>query len=45
MEPWAYLKDVLTRMPTQPDSRIAELLPQVRSRYWSLKWWKVPLKG
>lgn len=27
LEPWAYLKDVLTRLPTQSDSRIAELLP------------------
>lgn len=27
LEPWAYLKDVLTKLPTQPDSRIAELLP------------------
>lgn len=27
LEPWAYLKDVLTRLPTQPASRIAELLP------------------
>jgi transposase len=26
-EPYAYLKDVLTRLPTHPDSRIAELLP------------------
>ena len=26
-EPYAYLKDVLERLPTQPDSRIAELLP------------------
>ena len=26
-EPWAYLKDVLTRMPTQLNSRIEELLP------------------
>jgi transposase len=27
VEPWAYLKDVLTRLPTQPASRVAELLP------------------
>lgn len=26
-EPWAYLKDILTRMPTQLNSRIEELLP------------------
>jgi len=26
-EPWAYLKDVLTRLPTQMNSRIEELLP------------------
>jgi transposase len=26
-DPYAYLKDVLTRLPTQPDSRIEELLP------------------
>jgi hypothetical protein len=26
-EPYAYLKDVLQRLPTQPDSRIEELLP------------------
>ena len=26
-EPWAYLKDLLTRMPTQLNSRIEELLP------------------
>jgi len=26
-EPYAYLKDVLTRLPTQPQSRIGELLP------------------
>ena len=25
--PWAYLKDVLTRLPTQLNSRIEELLP------------------
>lgn len=27
LEPYAYLKDVLTRLPTHPDRRIAELLP------------------
>jgi hypothetical protein len=26
-EPHAYLKDVLERLPTQPHSKIAELLP------------------
>ena len=26
-EPWAYLKDILTRLPTQLNSRIEELLP------------------
>ena len=26
-EPWAYLKDVLTRLPTQLNRRIDELLP------------------
>ena len=26
-DPWAYLKDVLERQPTQPNSRIEELLP------------------
>ena len=26
-EPWAYLKDVLTRLPTQLNSRVEELLP------------------
>ena len=26
-EPWAYLKDLLTRLPTQLNSRIGELLP------------------
>jgi transposase len=28
-EPFAYLKDVLTRLPTQPQSRIGELLPSI----------------
>ena len=27
LEPCAYLKDVLTRLPTQPAVRIEELLP------------------
>ncbi len=31
-EPWAYLKDVLTRLPTQLNSRIEDLLPHK----WSL---------
>jgi len=26
-DPWAYLKDVLTRRPSHPNSRIVELLP------------------
>jgi hypothetical protein len=26
-DPYAYLKDVLTRLPTQPANRIEELLP------------------
>jgi hypothetical protein len=26
-EPYRYLKDVLQRLPTQPASRLAELLP------------------
>lgn len=26
-DPWLYLKDVLTRLPTHPNSRIEELLP------------------
>ena len=29
-DPWAYINDVLRRLPTQPNSRIAELLPH----YW-----------
>jgi hypothetical protein len=31
LEPYAYLRDVLERLPTQPASRIAELLPH----HWS----------
>jgi hypothetical protein len=27
LDPWAYLRDVLERLPTQPASRIRELLP------------------
>lgn len=27
VEPWAYLKDVLTRLPTTPAERQAALLP------------------
>jgi transposase len=30
LDPWAYLRDVLARIPTHPDSRRAELLP----RHW-----------
>jgi len=30
LDPWAYLRDVLARIPTHPDQRRAELLP----RYW-----------
>jgi hypothetical protein len=26
-DPWAYINDVLRRLPTQPNNRIAELLP------------------
>jgi hypothetical protein len=29
IEPFAYLKDVLTRLPTQLNSRIGELLPHL----------------
>ena len=28
-DPWAYLKDVLTRLPTHLNSRIDELLPHL----------------
>jgi len=27
IEPWAYLKDVLSRLPTMPAERLVELLP------------------
>ena len=27
LDPYAYLKDILDRLPTQPARRIAELLP------------------
>ena len=27
LDPYAYLRDVLERLPTQPANRIAELLP------------------
>jgi hypothetical protein len=27
LDPWRYLNDVLKRLPTQPASRIGELLP------------------
>jgi hypothetical protein len=33
LDPYAYLRDVLQRLPTQPASRIAELLPD----RWSSK--------
>jgi hypothetical protein len=29
IDPWAYLSDVLTRIPTLPAGRAAELLPDV----------------
>jgi hypothetical protein len=29
IEPWVYLKDVLTRLPTQLNSKIDELLPHL----------------
>ncbi|WP_156775630.1 IS66 family transposase [Hydrogenophaga sp. RAC07] len=32
-DPWAYIDDVLRRLPTQPNSRIAELLPH----HWQRK--------
>lgn len=28
-DPWTYLKDVLTRLPTQLNSRVEELLPHL----------------
>ena len=28
-DPWAYLRDVLTRLPTQPNRRLQELLPHL----------------
>jgi transposase len=28
VEPWAYLKDVLDRLPNHPHSRIGDLLPR-----------------
>ena len=31
-DPWAYLKDVVTRLPTQPNSRIDELLSHLWTR-------------
>jgi hypothetical protein len=27
VEPWAYLQDVLTRLPATPDEQLSELLP------------------
>jgi transposase len=35
-DPYAYLKDLLTRLPTHPASRIKELLPQ---------WWSTPVNS
>ncbi len=35
-EPYAYLKDVLTRLPTHKASAIDELLPQLETHYRSL---------
>ena len=35
-DPWAYLKDVRTRLPTQPNGRIDELLP----RLWTPTAWR-----
>ena len=32
LDPHAYLRDVLERLPTQPASRIAELLPHCWSQ-------------
>ena len=32
VEPWAYLQDVLTRLPSQPTGRLAELLPDKWAR-------------
>ena len=29
LEPWAYLRDVLQRLPTQLNSRIEDLLPHL----------------
>ena len=29
IEPWVYLKDVLTRLPTQLNSKLDELLPHL----------------
>jgi transposase len=35
-DPYRYLKDVLERLPTQPASRLEELLPH---------WWQLPLRS
>lgn len=32
LDPYAYLRDILERLPTQPASRIAELLPHQWAR-------------
>jgi hypothetical protein len=48
-DPWAYLKDVLTRLPTQLNSRIDELLPHnwrpamINASGWSSRWADQPL--
>ncbi|WP_423835133.1 transposase domain-containing protein [Stutzerimonas stutzeri] len=44
-DPYAYLKDVLTRLPTQRASEIARLLPHLRAlliyrRWQRLEWLK-----
>jgi hypothetical protein len=32
VEPWAYLQDVLTRLPTTPPAQLADLLVSGRSK-------------
>lgn len=38
LDPYAYLRDVLERLPAQPSSRLAELMPQhwaaTASHHW-----------
>ncbi|MDA8260050.1 MAG: transposase domain-containing protein [Betaproteobacteria bacterium] len=36
IDPWAYLKDVLTKLPTWPNRRLGELLPHNSGRRPSL---------